>query len=153
MLADVGQATEGEGGFGAEAVVERATRTLSDDLGGEDEVRGRLVFEGSAVEVDDVGYAPEITLRAFGGVLAFNKPVRRNVLWTGLVVDLASEEVATVELRRLLAEAVTDETRELVVARVVGGEGDVDSGAVERGFGGEEVVECGEHWTGRVSAV
>ena len=98
VLADVSQTTEGEGSFRAEAVVEGATHALSDDLGGEDEVRGWLVFEGSAVEVDDVCYAPEIALRAFGGELAFNKPVQRNVLRTGLVVNLAGEKVASVEL-------------------------------------------------------
>ena len=37
VLADVGQTTEGDDGFGAEAVVEGAVRALPDDFGREDE--------------------------------------------------------------------------------------------------------------------
>ena len=145
VLADVGQATEGESGFGAEAVVEGATRALSNDLGGEDEVRGRLVFEAAAVEMEDVGDAPEITCRSFGREFTLYEPVRGDLLLGRLAVNLAGEDVAPVEFGRLLAEAVADEALKLIEAHVGVGERDVDSRTVEGGFGGEKAVECDEH--------
>ena len=120
-------------------MVEGATRALSDDLGGEDKVRGRLVFEAAAMEVEDVGDTPKVSCRSFGRESTLYEPVRGDVLLGRLAIDLAGEDVAPVEFRRLLTEAVADE------ARVGVGERDVNSRAVEDGFGGKEVVECSEH--------